>query len=464
MKSLTGNSRIWKFVVVVLMCVISCPFIGDAQSTRPTRLIINCDFAQFRNTPDVGYLELYFGFSPNQLTLHQVADKFVGGVNLTVRLKSAQTMDLVLLRRYHFPVQLRDTSRAAMHNMFVSQRGFELPFGKYRFEIVAIDSFDTAHSDSIYFDDVEVSPMGNTLRGSDLELCSSVVESKDTAQLFYKNTLSVVPNPSLVFGRMNYPVVFHYLEFYNVAKDSVYTVETVVKDQAGQIKKNTSRKKRYGVKNAVEIGTMTIVNLPSGKYVYEVRILDTSQHELAGVKKYFYINNPQVKHTASAISLKAAEFLGMSNEELAGEFRSARYLATDEEVKAFSKVTSIEGRRELLAKFWSDVESGQHGQSDLNRAIYLDRVAVANQRYHAFGKDGWQTDRGRVFLLYAEPDEIERFPSGSNSKPYEIWHYNQLESGVIFVFIDRTGFGEYTLVHSTKRGELQDETWQQYLQ
>ena len=80
------------------------------------------------------------------------------------------------------------------------------------------------------------------------------------------------------------------------------------------------------------------------------------------------------------------------------------------------------------------------------------------------GKEGWQTDRGRVYLLYAEPDEVERFPNQGDSKPYEIWQYNQIESGVIFVFIDRTGLGDYTLVHSTKRGELQDESWQQHLQ
>jgi hypothetical protein len=80
------------------------------------------------------------------------------------------------------------------------------------------------------------------------------------------------------------------------------------------------------------------------------------------------------------------------------------------------------------------------------------------------GRDGWQTDRGRVYLLYAEPDDVQRFPSSDNGKPYEIWNYNQIESGVVFVFIDRNGFGDYQLVHSTKRGELQDESWQKYLQ
>jgi hypothetical protein len=79
------------------------------------------------------------------------------------------------------------------------------------------------------------------------------------------------------------------------------------------------------------------------------------------------------------------------------------------------------------------------------------------------GIDGWRSDRGRVYILYAEPDEIERFPSSENAKPYEIWYYHQIEGSVQFIFVDRTGFGNYRLVHSTKRGELQDEEWERNL-
>jgi GWxTD domain-containing protein len=186
--------------------------------------------------------------------------------------------------------------------------------------------------------------------------------------------------------------------------------------------------------------------------------------EVVQAKKYFYINNPHVKLASSSSSMKTVEFLGMNADELGNEFRVAKYLATDQEIKTFSKVTNAEGRREFLAKFWYDIENGQNRQTGLTRAIYLDRVLTSNQRYHALGKEGWQTDRGRVYLLYSEPDEVQRFPSSNNGKPYEIWNYNQIESGVIFVFIDQTGFGDYRLVHSTKRGELQDESWQQHLQ
>ena len=51
----------------------------------------------------------------------------------------------------------------------------------------------------------------------------------------------------------------------------------------------------------------------------------------------------------------------------------------------------------------------------------------------------------------------------SENKPHEIWHYHNIESGVDFVFIDRMGFGNFILYHSTKRGELRENNWEAYL-
>jgi GWxTD domain-containing protein len=155
--------------------------------------------------------------------------------------------------------------------------------------------------------------------------------------------------------------------------------------------------------------------------------------------------------------------VGLTFEELGDEFQKARYLATDKEKEGFAKLTTADARREFLATFWTEVERGRGGLAQVTRMVYLQRVNVANQKYQVHGRQGWQSDRGRVFLMYGEPDDIERVPSNEDTKPYEVWYYNQIESGVQFIFLDRSGFGDYILAHSTKRGELQDETWQRQL-
>jgi GWxTD domain-containing protein len=111
--------------------------------------------------------------------------------------------------------------------------------------------------------------------------------------------------------------------------------------------------------------------------------------------------------------------------------------------------------------FWKDRDKVLTTQGEDPFKQYLNRVDISNQRFSHANKIGWKTDRGRVFILYGEPSEIERFPNQMDTKPYEIWHYNEVEGGVIFVFADLSGFSDYTLVNSTKRGELQDDNWQQ---
>ena len=106
---------------------------------------------------------------------------------------------------------------------------------------------------------------------------------------------------------------------------------------------------------------------------------------------------------------------------------------------------------------------GKEAQPARSRSEYLQRIAAADQLFSAFKKGGWRTDRGRVFVLYGKPDEFERHPSNA-AKPYEIWHYYRIENGVQFVFVEKSGFGDYELVHSTKRGELEDPGWMRFIQ
>jgi hypothetical protein len=75
------------------------------------------------------------------------------------------------------------------------------------------------------------------------------------------------------------------------------------------------------------------------------------------------------------------------------------------------------------------------------------------------GREGYRSDRGRVYIVYGAPDDVERHPNEVDSKPYEIWSFHNIQGGVIFVFVQRNQGGDYDLVHSTHRNELHDENW-----
>ena len=454
----------------MLGCLFLLLMVGDPavaqQKTGRQAFVLNLDYAKFRNDDSSGYLEIYYGFYPSLVTFGQREGVRTGILKVSTRVKDVATGLLRVNTLSTVLIPPTDTSRGPAGSVMISQAGFALPFGEYQLDVKVVDSLAPARGDSIALP-ITIQSYGTAPSISDLELCSNIKNSTEKSSLYFKNSLEVIPNPTLVFGAVSHPMMFSYAEMYNLDVNQTYTVKTQVVAGDGKVVKESFKARKFGVKNAVEAGLVNVASIASGKYRLRVLLTDEKGNQANQVEKIFYIYNPHVQSAqtaAASSSMKAAELAGMSAEEMGDEFQRAQYLSTDQEKKTFAQITSAEGRREFLGKFWSEVEAGRLGKPPLLRSVYLQRILSANQRYRAMGREGWRTDRGRVLMIYDEPNEIERFPSAQNNKPYEIWYYYSIENGVQFIFIDRSGFGDYVLVHSTKRGELQDEEWQRYLQ
>ena len=214
------------------------------------------------------------------------------------------------------------------------------------------------------------------------------------------------------------------------------------------------------------MGRTTGPSFLPGKITFRCEVLDGAEKVLANSDKGFVIINPHLNAPRTASASRIARAIkGLSAEELAEEFRHAKYVATEDEIKIFEQVSSDAGMRKFLTDFWVRVAKGRMDRLPITRNTYLQRAKIADDQFTAFGKDGWRSDRGRVFILYGNPDEIERYPAQPDAKAYQIWIYYGIEDGVEFVFVDRQGYSDYQLVHSTKRGELFDEGWAaKYLQ
>ncbi|MCI0515896.1 GWxTD domain-containing protein, partial [candidate division KSB1 bacterium] len=138
-----------------------------------------------------------------------------------------------------------------------------------------------------------------------------------------------------------------------------------------------------------------------------------------------------------------------------------KYIATKDEKNTFKKL-DLDGRRKYIVEFWAKRDLDPSTKKNEYREEYLSRVRYANDQFTGFQK-GWKSDRGRVLLIYGHPDEIERFPFSSDTKPYQIWKYFSIQGGVEFVFVDKRSFGNMELIHSTARGELNDPEWERWI-
>jgi len=409
------------------------------------------------------YAEISTAVYPSLTVLKQDSMGYHGKIDLIILIQDTSSGVFVHKDRFSLPINLLDSNSLARTKSIIINKIYALGCGVYKVSVYGIDVFNRLRRDSSLFM-IEVLKRPDTVVLSDIELCSSITESSDRNDVFYKNTYRVIPNPNCVYGTTTSPLAYTYMEFYNLKKGMTYAIKAQIVDSKGDVKKQRTHLRRFSMANVVDVTTLNVASINSGKYNYEVILSDTLGNEIAKSQRPIYLYNPTVESAqATNLSEKSAVYAGFSYDELAEEFRIAKYVTQSEDNTTFDKLTTVEARKEFLQKFWTRIEKEEHRDLNLTRSVYLQRVLAANQRYKTYTKEGWRTDQGRVLILYGEPDDIQRFANSTDSKPYEIWNYHQLEGGVEFVFIDLTEFNEYILVHSTKRGEIQDASWQQLL-
>lgn len=137
-------------------------------------------------------------------------------------------------------------------------------------------------------------------------------------------------------------------------------------------------------------------------------------------------------------------------------------IITPSEFKAWNKLTTDEERAQFIPAFWRLRDPDPDTEENEYREAYFERLAYANERFSS-GIPGHKTDRGKIYLKYGKPDEIESHPAGgpyqreihegggsTSTYPFERWWYRHLpgHSDVQFEFVDPTGTGEYRIARN----------------
>src|SRR5262245_13665035 len=89
------------------------------------------------------------------------------------------------------------------------------------------------------------------------------------------------------------------------------------------------------------------------------------------------------------------------------------YIITDEEKATFKKLSTDEEREQFIENFWLRRDPTPDTIENEYRDEHFERIAYANERF-ASGKPGWKTDRGRIYITWGPPDQIESHPSGGS--------------------------------------------------
>ncbi len=425
------------------------------------------DYAQFGYDTASNYVEFYYSFNEASLKVNaENSNAKIEGL-LKIFIKDDIKGDTIVFNQWKLKHDILDTS-IINSQILVGTLGFIVPKGSFTCEITGSDMHNPDKFRLIK-ENIKVVPyMHHSMSISDIQLASKMIQgSENTSSIFYKNTYEVIPIPNVVFG-ISQPALFFYLEVYNLQSDSIKSEQVkmsqMIYNSKGKLVKEKFKYLSRTSNTRVEVGSHILSNYPTDSYTLVIALIDSVGNTGVSSAKKFFVYNPDVQVTdtfeVSTTAVLSSSFGSMSEEELDDLFDKSEYLATKTEIDKYEKLSNLEGKREYMFDFWKAKDENANLNKNEFYRNYMQRVQICNERYTSMGKQGWKTDRGRVFLLYGEPTEIERYPNQLETRPYEIWQYTEIEGGVYFVFADLTGFSDYTILHSTKRGELRDDNWQ----
>lgn len=448
--------------VPALLCaaVLLCAPVS-ASAQVPQQLDLAVDAASFQFDRHQSYVEVYYAFSRSGVTFHQEDGKFRGDVLMHVAFAHANKGGEPAVKDWNVPMAVDDTAGLKPMRM-VGRVNFSFEPGQYNVSVIARDRNNRSMADTLHFPFTVRKYGAMHAEFSDIQLASSLRHiAPDSSNIFYKNTLEVVPNPSSLFGDET-PVVYYYAELYH-SGDDPYAFKYEVMNAYG-ITQLTKKYQKSGSDAAVvEAGAVNIAKLPSGIYTLTLSCADTGGAVRASQSKRFYVYNPAVPiDTAAAhaaIESIAAEFAPLNEQELDERFNEAHYISTREERGMWSQLKGAEAKKKFLTRFWRKRDPDPKTPANEFYNQYRARVAYANRAYRTPYKPGWKSDRGRVYILYGPPDAVNRENGGGDGFPYEVWYYDNIEGGVQFVFVDKNNMGYYDLVDSNKSGELQNSNY-----
>ncbi len=454
------------------------PAAEDSSAVGTQRFEFALDMNRFRYADSLTYLEYSIAIFQSMLQFVETENnQYMGKFMVSSELVQG---DSVISQKEWMNANTVDSLGQINYNQrLYTISSFVLNPGDYKLKVKVSDP-NNENSVARGEFPVKIDPFDNEkLLISDVQFASSISRS-EANNPFVKNGFQIIPNPSYLYG-IGLPMLYCYAEVYNLVpseSDSgqYYGVSYTISDRDGkEVKSLPEKLRKKPGKSSVEVNSINVVTLVSGPYTLNTIVEDKGSGQKANFKRKFYVyrdgdfkeggelyaNKEEITGEGSA-GLDAHRYDVMSEKEIDKEFDIAKYIATREEKSTYKRLNH-DGKKEFIRSFWSRRDRTPGTDANEFKEDYLGRVKKANNNYKGGFKEGWKSDRGRILLIYGEPDEVERHPSGMETRPYEIWQYHYLQGGVAFAFVDRRGMGDFELVHSTARGELYDAQWQRWI-
>ena len=132
------------------------------------------------------------------------------------------------------------------------------------------------------------------------------------------------------------------------------------------------------------------------------------------------------------------------------------YIIADRERVAFQSLRTDAERDHFIEQFWQRRDPTPGTSENQFKKEHYRRLAFANTHYAWRAVPGWRTDRGRIYIMFGPPDEIEFHPTGrpaggggpATNYPVEQWLYHHIKDigdNVLIDYADEAGTGDFKM-------------------
>jgi GWxTD domain-containing protein len=435
------------------------------------------DYAIFQanNEP---YLEFYLTVTGNSIGYGQIEkdgeqELFKGQVEMTYLIEDGDKV--IAFEKFQLNSPAYNENEVANQTVdLIDLKRLKFPIGIYSYTVIAKDLVNGSTAEASGTLRNYSSTIDN-LQFSEIQLGNSISPTKKKNQ-FSKVGFDIVPNVDHNYIRNNNKLSA-YFEIYNASAQlgdsTAYLLDIKVIDAiSGKPTANLRATKRLKSNKATShIQPFNIDKLPTGRYEVLIEARNRNNEVIATQRVGFFRLNPELQNLDN-LGIEGTFVDSMRNPELLAEYiRSIRVISKERE-KIWGnnqlKYAELEFMQRYFLNFWRN-------RDELNPELawenYKEKLILVDEEFGYGGVSGYRTDRGRVYLQYGKPQQLQDVPYDSDNHPYTIWQYYKLTdcyrnelNGLTdrkFIFYSNTNeMLGYEVLHSNVPGEVQNEQWE----
>lgn len=410
--------------ILVIIFLLGNYLLAQVESSRGENVIVSqaffVDFANYVDTtPAKTRLDVFIQVPYSNIQFVKQNNNFSANYNLSLIFYDKDKKNILFERIWKEKVVTDKFQHTISKDNFnISYKTFDFTPGEYLLTCILEDADSRKSYSKDYL--IKINSISDTLGISDIIFVKDIVKDTDGKK--------IVPNVSRTVTNKTKSLPF-YFEVYS-AKDREINLEYIIED----LKNNTSivQKDTYKIKTGTNAIYYTIENtdFKLGDYNLKINVTDAEHNILLSTEKKLYSIITGIPSTIVDLNKAIDQMI---------------YIATPNEIDFIKSGNTYEEKLNRFLAFWEKKKPNPNMEENPILEEYYRRVEYANKNFKGWGREGWRSDMGMIYITFGPPSYVERHPLEPNSRPYEIWDYYELNRS--FIFVDQTGFGDYRLIN-----------------